>query len=158
MVSQNRGAAANKYAEEADNAVKQINTDMAYYNSMLDGKWNNIMNNNPSKLQGCDAHITTELNAPKVSSLDYTELAVMTDSQTDYSDNPTMTVSTYDTYDKFIDVINKGYGGLDYEITSDSNALVFDKTSGTSYGSDRVHISVDKSKAADEVSNGNGYR
>lgn len=32
-----------------------------------------------------------------------------------------MTVSTYDTYDKFIDVINKGYGGLDYEITSDSN-------------------------------------
>lgn len=31
MVSQNRGAAANKYAEEADNAVKQINTDMAYY-------------------------------------------------------------------------------------------------------------------------------
>ena len=55
--------------------------------------------------------------------------AVMTDSQTDYSDNPTMTVSTYDTYDKFIDVINKGYGGLDYEITSDSNALVFDKTS-----------------------------
>ena len=28
---------------------------------------------------------------------------------------------------KFIDVINKGYGGLDYEITSDSNALVFDK-------------------------------
>ena len=25
-VSQNRGAAANKYAEEADNAVKQINT------------------------------------------------------------------------------------------------------------------------------------
>ena len=152
-VSQNRGAAANKYAEEADNAVKQINTDMAYYNSMLDGKWNNIMNNNPSKLQGCDAHITTELNAPKVSSLDYTELAVMTDSQMDYSDNPTMTVSTYDTYDKFIDVINKGYGGLDYEITSDSNALVFDKTSGTSYGSDRVHISVDKSKAADGVNN-----
>ena len=47
----------------------------------------------------------------------------MTDSQMDYSDNPTMTVSTYDTYDKFIDVINKGYGGLDYEITSDSNAL-----------------------------------
>lgn len=69
-----------------------------------------------------------------------------------------MTVSTYDTYDKFIDVINKGYGGLDYEITSDSNALVFDKTSGKSYGSDRVHISVDKSKAADGSKQCNGYR
>lgn len=34
MVSQNRGAAANKYAEEADNAVKQINTDMAYYSTL----------------------------------------------------------------------------------------------------------------------------
>ena len=45
------------------------------------------MNNNPSKLQGCDAHITTELNAPKSIMLDYTELAVMTDSQMDYSDN-----------------------------------------------------------------------
>ena len=33
-----QSAAANKYAEEADNAVKQINTDIAYYNSMLDGK------------------------------------------------------------------------------------------------------------------------
>ena len=33
------------------------------------------------------------------------------------------------------------------------NALVFDKTSGTSYGSDRVHISVDKSKAADGENN-----
>lgn len=151
-VNQGRGAAANQYAEEADKAVKQINTDMAYYNSMLDGKWNKMMNNNPEKLQGCDAHITTELNAPKVTSLDYTELAVMTDSQTDYSDNPSMTVSTYDTYDKFIDVINKGYGGLEYEISSDSNALVFDKTSGTSYVSDRVHVSVDKSKAADGVS------
>lgn len=147
-LNQGRGAAANKYAEEAAKAVKQINADIEYYNSMLDGKWNKMMNNNPEKLQGCDAHITTELNAPKATSLDYTELEVMTDSQINYSDNPSMTISAYDTYDKFIDVINKGYGGLSYEISSDSNALVFDKNSGISYGSDRVHVSVDKTKAA----------
>lgn len=149
---QGRGAAANVYADEAKSAVKQLNTDLDYYNSMLDGKWKNIMNNNPSKLQGCDAHITTELNPQTVSALDYTELAVMTDSQTEYSDSPTMTVSAYDTYDKFIDVINKGYGSINYEITSTSDALVFDKNSGISYGSDRVRVSVDKTKAPSGIS------
>ena len=101
---------------------------------------------------GCDAHITLDLNAPTVNELDYTELAVMTDAQTEYSDTPSMTVSAYDSYDKFIDVINKGYGELDYEITATSDALVFDKTEGTAYGSDRVRVSVDKSKAGSGTS------
>ena len=144
---QGRGAAANIYAAEAAAAADAIENDINTYNTMLDGKWNKMANINPSRLQGCDAHITLDLNAPTVNELDYTELAVMTDSQTEYSDTPSMTVSAYDSYDKFIDVINKGYGELDYEISSTSDALVFDKTEGTAYGSDRVRVSVDKCKA-----------
>lgn len=149
---QGRGAAANRYAAEAASAVDSINEDINTYNTMLGGKWNNMTNINPSRLQGCDAHITLDLNAPTVSSLDYTELAVMTDSQTEYSDEPSMTVSAYDSYDKFIDVINRGYGSLDYEISTTSDALVFDKDSGTAYGSDRVRVRVDGGKAAEGTS------
>lgn len=149
---QGRGAAANIYAAEAAAAADAIENDINTYNTMLDGKWNKITNINPSRLQGCDAHITLDLNAPTVNELDYTELAVMTDSQTEYSDTPSMTVSAYDSYDKFIDVINKGYGSFDYEISSTSDALVFDKTEGTAYGSDRVRVSVDKSKAGSGTS------
>lgn len=144
---QGRGAAANRYAAEAAAAADAIENDINTYNTMLDGKWNKIANINPSKLQSCDAHITLDLAAPTVNRLDYTELAVMTDSQTEYSDTPSMTVSVYDSYDKFIDVINKGYGSFDYKVSSTSDALVFDKTEGTAYGSDRVRVSADKSKA-----------
>lgn len=149
---QGRGAAANIYAAEAAAAADAIENDINTYNTMLDGKWNKMANINPSRLQGCDAHITLDLNAPTVNELDYTELAVMTDSQTEYSGTPSMTVSAYDSYDKFIDVINKGYGALDYKISSTSDALVFDKTEGTAYGSDRVRVSVDKSKAGSGTS------
>lgn len=150
---QNRGMSAEKYAAEAKEAAAQITADIEHYNTMLDGKWNNMTNINPSKLQGCDAHITLDLNAPVSDELDYTTLAVMTDSQTEYSDNPSMTVSVYDSYDKFIDVINQGYGSFEYSITSNSDALIFDKASGICYGNDRVHISVDKSKAPAGISN-----
>ncbi|MCC8168894.1 MAG: glycosyl hydrolase 115 family protein [Oscillospiraceae bacterium] len=145
---QGRGAAAYEYAAEASAAVDEITSDIEYYNSMLDGKWNKMANMNPSKLQSCDAALTLNLGSPEIESLDYTELAVMTDSQTEYSDNPTMTVSVYDSCDKFIDVINLGYGGLEYTVTADTDALVFDKTSGTSYGSDRVRVYADADKAA----------
>ncbi len=142
-----RGAAAYEYAAEASAAVEEIQSDIAYYNSMLDGKWNKMANMNPSQLQSCDAALTLNLGSPEIESLDYTELAVMTDSQNEYSDAPTMTVSTYDSYDKFIDVINLGYGALEYTVTADTDALVFDKTSGTSYGSDRVRVYADAAKA-----------
>lgn len=149
---QGRGNAGAVYTEEAKAAAEQIKADIEYYNTMLDGKWAGMANINPEKLQSCDAHITLDLSAQSAGSLDYTELEVMTDSQTEYSGKPSMTVSAYDPYDKFIDVINKGYGSFEYTITADSDALVFDKTSGTAYGSDRVRVGVDKSKAPEGIS------
>lgn len=145
---QQRGSAAERYAAEAQSAVDSISADLDTYNTMLDGKWDKMANINPKELQGCDAHITLDLNAPTLSELDYTKLEIMTDSQTEYSDAPSMTVSACDSYDKFIDVINQGYGSFEYKVTSTSSALKFDKTSGTAYGSDRIRVSVDPSKAS----------
>lgn len=143
---QGRGTAPYQYAEEAAEAAAQIETDTEAFNSLRDGKWNNIMNINPSKLQSCDAHITTELNASKPTALDYTALAVAVDSQTSLDDERIIDLSVYDTYNKFIDIINQGYGTFDYTVTSDADYINFSKISGTVNGSDRVYISLDKTK------------
>lgn len=142
---QGRGTAPYQYAEEASEAAAQIDTDTAAFNSLRDGKWNNIMNINPSKLQGCDAHITTNLSASKPSSLDYISLAVAVDSQTSLDAEGVINLSVYDTYNKFIDIINQGYGNFDYTVTSEADYISFSKTSGTVNGSDRVYVSLDKS-------------
>lgn len=79
---QGRGTAPYQYANEAAKAAEQIDTDTLTFNSLRNGKWNKIMNINPSKLQSCDAHITTDLSVNTPSSLDYTSLEIAVDSQT----------------------------------------------------------------------------
>jgi hypothetical protein len=118
---------------------------------MLDGKWNKIMNINPSQLQGCDAHITTSLNPPTVSELDYTDMEIAVDGQTDLSAAPAITLSTYDTYAKFIDIINTGYGSFDYTVSSSTPAIEISKASGTVYDGDRIYVKLDASKASSET-------
>ncbi|MGM9936845.1 MAG: glycosyl hydrolase 115 family protein, partial [Candidatus Ornithomonoglobus sp.] len=142
---QGRGTAPYQYANEAAESALQIDTDTAAFNSLREGKWNNIMNINPSKLQSCDAHITTDLSVNTPSSLDYTSLAVAVDSQPALDGDCALNLSVYDTYNKFIDVINQGYGSFDYTITSNVDYINFSKTSGTAYGSDRAYVSLDKS-------------
>lgn len=149
---QGRGAVINRYAQESKNAAAQIDEDTSYYNSMLDGKWNKIMNINPKDLQGCDAHITTSLNPPEVTKLDYTAMNIAVDGQTDLSADPSLTLSKYDTYAKFIDIFNTGYGSFDYTVTSDSSAIDINKTAGTVYDSDRIYVKLDASKAPEGVS------
>lgn len=142
---QGRGTAPYQYANEVAKAAEQIDTDTLTFNSLRNGKWNKIMNINPSKLQSCDAHITTDLSVNTPSSLDYTSLEIAVDSQTSIDEEKVINLSVYDTYNKFIDVINQGYGSLDYTVTSDAEYIDFSKTSGTVNGSDRVYVSLDKS-------------
>jgi hypothetical protein len=148
---QGRGAAINDIAQSANDAAAEIDTDTSYYNTMLDGKWDKIMNINPTKLQGCDAHITTSLNPPTVSELDYTDMEIAVDGQTDLSAAPALTLSTYDTYAKFIDIINTGYGSFDYTVSSSTPAIEISKASGTVYDSDRIYVKLDASKASSEA-------
>ena len=149
---QGRGAVINKLAKEVNAAVSEIDADISYYNTMLDGKWNKIMNNNPSKLQRCDAHITTNLNPPTVSELDYTEMGIAVDGQTDLSENPTFVLSKYDTYAKFIDIFNTGYGSFEYRVSADKDYIKINKKTGTVYDSDRIYVSLDAENAPDGVS------
>lgn len=142
---QGRGTAPYQYANEAAKAAAQIDTDTAAFNSLREGKWNNIMNINPSKLQSCDAKIITDLSVNTPSSLDYTSLAVAVDSQTALNGDCALNLSVYDTYNRFIDIINQGYGSFDYTITSNVDYINFSKMSGTAYGSDRVYVSLDNS-------------
>lgn len=149
---QGRGAVINRYAKQANEAAAQIDADTAYYNTMLDGKWNKMMTINAAKLQGCDAHITTLLNPPTVDTLDYTKMGIAVDGQTDLSEEPAITLSKYDMYNKFIDIFNTGYGSFDYEVSSSSEAVIFSKTAGTVYDSDRIYVKSDSSKAPEGVS------
>ncbi len=144
--AQGRGMAPYQYAKETAAAVAQIDADLAAYNALRGGKWDKMMNNNPSKLQGCDAHITTSLAVDTPSSLDYTSLAVAVDTAASLGEQNTLSLSVYDTYRKFIDVVNQGYGSFDYTVSSDADYITFSKTEGTVNGSDRVYVELDQSK------------
>ncbi len=144
---QQRGSVVNSYAKQSEDAAAAIEKDLTAYNSLLDGKWNNIANINPSALQGCDAHITTYLNPPTVSELDYTELGIAADTQSDINSEPRLALSKYDTDSKFIDIFNKGYGSFDYRVSADKDYIKINKTEGTVYDSDRIYVSLDAANA-----------
>lgn len=142
---QNRGQAVNTCAAQAQEALDAIRDDIGYYNTTLaNGKWNGMADINPSHFTNCDMPLKyDQLAKPSVEKLDYAELDVITE-----SGDKSMTVSAYDSYDNYFDVVNRGYGSFEYEITSASEAITLDKTSGTVYGSDRIYVGVDKAKAA----------
>lgn len=146
-VEEGRGAAANKYAAESEAAAAEIDADTSYYNSMLDGKWNKIMNLKPDKLASLNAHINTAPGVSTVSALDYTEMGIAVDLQTDINAQPELSMSKFDTEYKYIDIFNKGYGSFDWEITADKDYIIFNKESGTVNDDYRLYTGVDWSKA-----------
>lgn len=149
---QGRGNASYQFADEASAAATSIDADINTFNSLRNGKWNKIMNINPSELQSCDAHITTILEAKTPSELNNTSLAVSVDSQTSLDEKSELTLSIYDTYNKFIDIINQGYGSFEYTLTcgcDDYSGDIlgwfnFSKTSGIVSGNDRIYVSLNK--------------
>lgn len=154
---QGRGTASAKYAAEAKAAAEQIKTDTAAYNTTVaNGKWNGIMALQPRfgsdaviEYPACDPYVVTDIEAATIDELDYTAMAVAVDGE--ITDNPEINLSPYDSYAKFFDVVNTGYGSFNYTVSSNSEAVVPDKASGTAYGSDRVYLTLDKSKASDNT-------
>ena len=143
--SQSRGSVINSYSSEANAAAAQLETDTAYYNTMLSGKWNKMMVMNPSHFTSCDAKLTTKLNPPSVTSLDYTDMGVAVEGKTDCD---ALTLSKYDAYAKYIDIFNKGYGSFEYYITTTSPAIKLSKAAGTVYSSERVYVTLDTAQTA----------
>lgn len=151
--SQGRGAAVNKYTQLSKEASVSIKEDTEYYNAMLDGKWNKIMNLEPALLNACERNWPViSVDSPSISALDYTKMGIAVEGQTDLEQEPNINFSKYDREYKFIDLFNKGYGSFDWEISSDKEYIKFNKTSGTVNDEYRLYAGVDYKNAPDGYS------
>lgn len=152
---QGMGIASQRYAKEAEDAAAQITADTKYYNeTVADGRWNGIMALQPKwgadaviYYDGCDAKVAPRSDAKTLIKLDYTDMAIALEGK--IADNPSINLSAYDSYAKYFDIVNTGYGSFDYAVTSDNEVIRLSKAEGTAYGSDRIYLTLDKSKATD---------
>lgn len=138
---QGRGMSVNKYAKAAADAADRIDSDTAYYNSMLDGKWNNIMTYQPKGLvssYGDWPNVRPETES--VSEVDYAEMGVA-------AEGGTLTFDYYNQRAKFIDIYNKGLGTVDYKVTTDADWIKLNKTEDTVADDDRIYAMADYTKA-----------
>lgn len=143
------GSAANKYASMSDAAYDAIISDTAVYTSMLDGKWDKMMNPYQTQLKGSfGGPISGKLSNPTVSSLPYTNMTVIPEGgkAIDKYNTAEMNFTKYSTEPKYIDLINTGTGSFEWTAESSVDWININKTSGTVADNDRIYISIDTSK------------
>lgn len=144
-----RGSAANKYAQMSDEAYNAIISDTAIYTSMLDGKWDKMMNPYQTQLKGSfGGPISGKLSNPTVSELPYTSMAVIPEGGEQIGEYGTgeLSFTKYSTEPKYIDLINTGTGSFEWTAESSAEWINITKTSGTVADNDRIYISIDTSK------------
>lgn len=155
---QERGACVNKYAEESRSAWAKVTEDMDGYNTILDGKWNNIVNPFQKKESGSwDIMRNWKADSSTASlgivdSLPYTEMGIAVENQQDISADPVLEFSGYTRDVRFIDIFNSGTRSFDWEITSSEDWIIFNKTEGTVYDDDRIHAGIDWDKVPQGIS------
>lgn len=148
------GSAANKYAQMSDEAYNAIISDTAVYTSMLDGKWDKMMNPYQTQLKGSfGGPISGKLSNPTVSQLPYTNMTVIPEGgkAIDAYKSVEMNFTKYSTQPKYIDLINTGTGSFEWTAESSVNWININKTSGTVADNDRIYISIDTSKVNPDV-------
>ena len=144
---EDRGGTVNTCSENATAAAEQIDNDTSTYNTMLSGKWSNMVVINPAHFSSCDAKLTLDYKPPTVTELKKTEMGISVNGNGYVeSDTSQLTLSKYDTYNKYIDIYNQGYGSFDYEIALDSadTPIELSKNEGTVTGNDRVYLRLSK--------------
>lgn len=152
--SQSRGGGVNKYIKQSTDGRAAIDTDTNLYNTMLSGKWNNVINPWQTKETGSWVlKIASAKAADTVTELPYTKLGVAAENQTDLSEAATLDFSGYTRDVRFIDIFNQGTGSLDWRVTADKDWLTFNKTSGTVYDDDRIYAGIEWTKAPTGNSN-----
>ena len=147
-----RGGTVNVYSEKATAAAEQINNDTSAYNTMLSGKWSNMVVINPAHFTSCDAKLTLDYNPPTVTELNRTAMGVSVNGSGFVEpDASQLTLSKYDSYNKYIDIYNTGYGSFDYEITLENagDPIELSKNEGTVTGSDRVYLRLSENAEFD---------
>ncbi|MGM9937055.1 MAG: glycosyl hydrolase 115 family protein, partial [Candidatus Ornithomonoglobus sp.] len=152
---QGRGANVNKYSEKSKSAWAKITEDMNEYNTMLGGKWNNIVN--PfQKVESGSWDImrnwkkdSSTAVSETVATLPYTDMGIAVENQQDINTAPVLEFSGYTKDFRFVDIFNCGTRSFDWKITSDKDWVIFNKTNGTVYDDDRIYAGIDWDKAPD---------
>lgn len=142
-----RGASVNKYAKLSDSAYSAIADDTNTYNSMLDKKWNKIMDPfqnywNP-RFNSKNAIVSKTLST-SVSDNENSSMGISYES---------MDFSYYSTEARLIDIYNTGIGSFEYRVTADKEWVKLNKTNGIIYNDGRIWAGVDAQKAQSEMNN-----
>ena len=150
---QGRGASVNKYAKQSVDGRNAIDTHTNEYNTLLDGKWNNIVNPFQKIEHGSwDIKIGGAV-ADTVSELGYTSLGVAAENQDDINTQPVLEFSGYTKDVCFIDIFNKGTGSINWKAESDKDFIVFNKSNGTVVDDDRIYVGIDWDKVENKKEN-----
>lgn len=148
FAEQGRGSAANKYAAIANKAAADIDADTAEYNSMLNGKWNKIMSLHAEvpRYSGIQRTVTTKLTPSTVSELDFADIGIAVENQSDLTTAPKLTFSSVSKLYRFIDIYNTGYGSFEWNAESRKGYVIFNEKSGTVYDEHRIYAAIDWDK------------
>lgn len=133
------GSAVNKYAKLSDDAYNRVVEDTAQYTSMLNGKWDKMMNPYQTRLTGSfGGTITGKLTHPTVENVPYTNMLIV-------PEDGGLSFSECSTEPKYIDIINNGSGTFDWTAEVSDYWIRLNKTSGTVADDDRIYLSADAS-------------
>lgn len=150
---QGRGSAANKYASIANQAAADIDTDTAEYNSMLNGKWNKIMSLHAEvpRYSGIQRTVTTKLTPSTVSELDFADMGIAVENQSDLTTAPELAFSSVSKLYRFIDIYNTGYGSFEWSAESKNGYVIFNENNGTVYDEHRIYAAINWDKIVSDI-------
>ncbi|MBD0403015.1 glycosyl hydrolase 115 family protein [Flammeovirga sp. EKP202] len=146
---QGRFGSVNVYKFLSEQAEADIQADLKYYNEQLkDGKWNGIMD--PYALYNFKERVFDVANIPNNLVYDErfleeakTEIGAVCEGQVTGKEDVTLRFSSFEDNQRFIDIFNKGFLPLDWEIQSDVDWIKLTKSSGTLEVEERIFVTID---------------
>ncbi|WP_462412684.1 glycosyl hydrolase 115 family protein [Neobacillus sp. Marseille-QA0830] len=137
--SQGRGSAANQYAKASEDSYYRIVEETKRYNSLLDGKWDLIMDPFQPYFRSRRAKLSNLLQTSSAIEVGYAALGVTSEKD--------MHFSGYAKDIRFLDIYNTGSGYLDWKATAEHDWILFNRNSGTVYSDDRIWVGINCDEA-----------
>lgn len=138
-----RGQVVNRMAAYSAEAYNDFCADTDLYNSLLDGKWNKIMQPFQTKLNTYGGGtISKALSVPKVYTVGDAELNAVPES---------LNFSRYPGDVRYMDIYNSGYGSINWKISSEADYVQFSKSEDTVNDQDRIYIGIDYDNAPEQI-------
>ena len=123
--------------KQFDDAKK---AEVEYYNNILaGGKWNGIMNPNPTSLPGIPAMPNLVLTPPT----NPAKLGITVEGKATDGVNPVLNISGYTQDSRLIDIFNQGGNSFGWSAAANESWIKLTKTSGTVIDEDRIWVSID---------------